>query len=123
MQGGKMLSYVKYEHELETEFREKLAEAKRKSDVRDVFSEFVVRLLQKIEPSVNLRMVEDIRFGEKDFSYHFNGELASIVEELSKGSDLMAIIGRMFEAAQHRYRKLEHDENTDYFNRGEAQKR
>jgi len=44
----KMLSYVKYEHELETEYREKLAEAKRKSDVRDVFAEFIIKLLRKL---------------------------------------------------------------------------
>lgn len=123
MHGEKMLSYVKFEHELETEYREKLSEAKRKSDVRDVFAEYVVRLLQKVEPSITLRMVEDIRFDEKDFSYRFNGELARVVEELAKNSDLMAIINRMYEAAQHRFRKIENDENVDFFNRGEAQKR
>ncbi|ODN30394.1 hypothetical protein [Fervidobacterium thailandense] len=111
----KMYSYVKYEHELETEYREKLAEAKRKSDVREIFAEYVVRLIQKINPDVPMRLVEDIRFDEKEFSYHFNGDLAKIVEEIGKNSDLMAIINRLYETAMHRYKKIEHDENTNYF--------
>uniref|UniRef100_A0A7C4GGC1 Uncharacterized protein n=1 Tax=Fervidobacterium thailandense TaxID=1008305 RepID=A0A7C4GGC1_9BACT len=111
----KMYSYVKYEHELETEYREKLAEAKRKSDVRKIFAEYVLRLIQKINPDVPMKFVEDIRFDEKEFSYQFNGDLSKIVEEIGKNSDLMAIINRMYETATHRYKKIEHDENTNYF--------
>lgn len=111
----KMVSYVKFEHELENEYREKLAEAKRKSDVRDVFSEFVIKLLKKIIPEVSLSMVEYIKFDEKEFKYEFTGELEKLIEEIGKSSDLKAIINRMYESASHRYKKIENDENIDYF--------
>jgi len=111
----KMISYVKYEHELETEYREKLAEAKRKSDVKNVFVEFIIKLLKKIEPSLPLSLMENIRFDEKEFKYEFMGELENLVNEIGKESDLKAIINRMYETAMHRYKKIEHDENIDYF--------
>jgi len=114
----KMVSYVKYEHELETEYREKLAEAKRKSDVRDVFAEFVIKLIKKINPDIPLSFEEQIRFDEKEFKFEFIDELKKVFEELSAGSDLGAIINRMFESAQHRYKKIEHDENLNYFRMG-----
>lgn len=111
----KMLSYVKFEHELETDYREKLAEAKRKSDVREIFTEFLFKLLKKIEPSISSSLLEFVKFDEKEFKFEFIGELSEMVEELSKNSDLKAIINRMYENALHRYKKIEHDENINYF--------
>jgi hypothetical protein len=119
----KMLSYVKYEHELETEYREKLAEAKRKSDVRDVFAEFILKLLRKINPDIPASLQEQIRFDEKEFLFEFVDELKKVVDELSEESDLKAIINRMYEAASHRYKKIEHDENLDYFRIGNNAKK
>ncbi|MGC8902909.1 MAG: hypothetical protein ACP5KD_06180 [Fervidobacterium sp.] len=118
----KMNSFVKFEHELETEYREKLAEAKRKSDVKDVFAEMLVRLLSKILPEVKLS-IEEIKFDEKEFKYEFTGELGKVIEEISKSSDLKAIINRMYDTALHRYKKIEHDENMDYFRLNSTQKR
>ncbi|MGC8954799.1 MAG: hypothetical protein ACP5JS_01735 [Fervidobacterium sp.] len=118
----KMNSFVKFEHELETEYREKLAEAKRKSDVKDVFAEMLVKLLSKILPEVKLS-IEEIKFDEKEFKYEFTGELGKVIEEISKSSDLKAIINRMYDTALHRYKKIEHDENMDYFRLNSTQKR
>ncbi|MEJ5257065.1 MAG: hypothetical protein WHS64_02305 [Fervidobacterium sp.] len=119
----KMLSFVKHEHELETEYREKLAEAKRKSDVREVFAEYIIRLLKKINPDVPASLVHEIKFDEKELKYEFTGELAKIVEEIGFQSDLKAIINRMYETAQHRYKKIEHDENLNYFRIGNNAKK
>lgn len=119
----KMLSFVKYEHELETEYREKLAEAKRKSDVKEFFAEYVLRLLKKINPDVPMSLIDEIKFDEKEFKYEFTGELAKVVEEIGSQSDLKAIIRRMFEAAEHRYKKIEHDENLNYFRIGNNAKK
>ncbi|MGQ9855352.1 MAG: hypothetical protein ACUVQF_01305 [Fervidobacterium sp.] len=119
----KMLSFVKYEHELENEYREKLAEAKRKSDVKEFFAEYVIRLLRKINPNVPMSLIDEIKFDEKELKYEFTGELAKIVEEIGSQSDLKAIINRMYETAQHRYKKIEHDENLDYFRIGNNAKK
>ncbi|AMW32969.1 hypothetical protein SAMN04488510_10325 [Fervidobacterium changbaicum] len=123
MEKEKMVSYVKYEHELEPEYREKLAEAKRKSDVREVFAEFVIRLLRMINPDIPFSFKEQIRFDEKEFQFEFVDELKQAVDELSAGSDLKAIINRMYEAANKRYKKIEHDENLDYFRLGNNAKK
>ncbi|MGB9795341.1 hypothetical protein [Fervidobacterium gondwanense] len=119
----KMLSFVKHEHELETEYREKLAEAKRKSDVKKFFAEYVLRLLKKINPDVPMSLINEIKFDEKEFRYEFTGDLAKVVEEIGSQSDLKAIINRMYETAQHRYKKIEHDENLDYFRIGNNAKK
>ncbi|HCI29396.1 MAG TPA: hypothetical protein PKI14_05665 [Fervidobacterium sp.] len=111
----KVFSYVKYERELETEYRRKLSEAKRKSDVRKVFYEFLFKLLTKVQPDLPNYLQEDIKFDEKEFSYSFTGELERIINELSANSDLKAIIDRMFEVAKHRYMKIAQDEDVDYF--------
>ncbi|MFN3692288.1 MAG: hypothetical protein ACK4R7_05300 [Fervidobacterium sp.] len=111
----KMLSYVKFEHELEADYREKLSEAKRKSDVREIFAEFLFKLLKKIDSNIPSDLSKFVKFDEKEFKFEFVGDLSKIVEELSKSSDLKAIINRMYESASHRYKKIEHDENLDYF--------
>lgn len=111
----RMLSYVKYEHEIETEYREKLAESKRKSDVREIFADFVFKLLKKIVPGIPSHLAELMKFDEKEFKYEFTGELSVIVDNLCKNSDLKAILNRMYESAAHRYKKIENDENLDYF--------
>jgi len=98
----KVFSYVKYERELQTDYRRKLSEAKRKSDVRKVFYEFFFKLLVMIKPDVPNNLQEDIKFDEKELTYSFTGELERIINELSANSDLKAIIDRMFEDAKHR---------------------
>jgi len=119
----KMISYVKYEHELETEYREKLAEAKRKSDVKGVFAEFIIKLIKKIKPDAPGSFSEQIRFDDKEFKFEFVDELKKLFEEISAQSDLGAIIDRMYETAKHRYKKIEHDENIDYFRVGNNSKK
>jgi len=111
----KVFSYVKYERELQTDYRRKLSEAKRKSDVRKVFYEFFFKLLVMIKPDVPNNLQEDIKFDEKELTYSFTGELERIINELSANSDLKAIIDRMFEDAKHRYMKIAQDEDVDYF--------
>ncbi|ACJ74984.1 hypothetical protein H17ap60334_10575 [Thermosipho africanus H17ap60334] len=111
--GKKIISFVKYEHEIEPSYREKLANAKRKSDVREVFINTLLELLSSIDPEFNEFSQEDIKF-ESEY-YEFSKKLEEKLEKF-KDSDLHAIIERIFEAAKNRYLKIEHDENTDYFN-------
>ena len=111
--GEKIVSYVKYEHELSHAYREKLAEAKRKSEVREVFMRFVHQLLSKIDPEVENARLEDIVFTPE--GYHITGELKEKIAPYMEKSDLEAILDRMYEAAVNRYKKIEKDENVDFF--------
>ncbi|MDK2885541.1 MAG: hypothetical protein PWP54_99 [Thermosipho sp. (in: thermotogales)] len=114
IKGEKIVSYVKYYNEIEAEYREKLVEAKRKADVREVFIYILLKFLSKIDDSIDQSYSEFIKFeGE---SFEILSPLKEKVEKLAEKSDLHAIIERIFEAARNRYIKIEHDENTDYFN-------
>ena len=114
IRGEKVYSFVKFEHEIEPTYREKLANAKKKAEVREVFELTLLELLKSISNEFEKFTQEDIKFEPKKLE--FSDELKKKVEEFSKNSDLHAIIERMYEAAQHRYQKIENDENTDYFN-------
>lgn len=114
IKGEKMLSYVKYYHEIEAEYREKLAEAKRKSDVREVFINILLKLFSKIDSSIDHSYAEYIKFDGN--LYTFESPLKEKIEKLAEKSDLLAIIERIFETAKNRYLKLKNDDNTDYFN-------
>jgi hypothetical protein len=113
IKGEKVLSYIKYYNEIESEYREKLAEAKRKADVREVFNYILLKFLSKIDNSIDQSYDEFIKFDGK--SLNFESPLKEKIEKLAEKSDLHAIIERIFEAAKNRYLKLENDENTDYF--------
>ncbi|QTA37131.1 hypothetical protein JYK00_05090 [Thermosipho ferrireducens] len=110
----KMMSYVKYEHELESEYRERLTEAKRKSEVREVFADFVLTLLEKIGENIDSSFREYITFSKDGYGFH--GRLKEVMEKYFENSDLKAIIDRFYHTAFHRYLKIENDENTNYFN-------
>ncbi|MCD6254623.1 MAG: hypothetical protein J7J80_09490 [Thermotogae bacterium] len=114
-----MRSYVKYEKELEHDFRERLNEAKRLGDVGDVFVEFAFRLLKKVESGIDENLIEDVIFDpENSQGYRLLEKLRKELEEELKTSDLPAILERMAKAAVHRYEHILRDEDrTDVFRR------
>ncbi|MBO8160921.1 MAG: hypothetical protein H0Z24_04740 [Thermosipho sp. (in: Bacteria)] len=114
IKGEKIYSYVKYYHEIEPEYREKLIEAKRKSDVREVFIYTILKFLSLIDENIDSSYSQYIRF-ESD-TFEFISPLKEKIEKLSKNSDLQSIIEKIYETAKNRYLKIEHDENSDYFN-------
>ncbi|SHH29884.1 hypothetical protein [Thermosipho atlanticus] len=114
IKGEKILSYVKYYHEIESEYREKLAESKRKSDVREVFINILIKFLSNVDSSIDQSFAEYIEFDGE--SFRFKTPLKEKIEKLAKNSDLFPIIERIFESAKNRYLRIENDENSDYFN-------
>ncbi|ABR30132.1 hypothetical protein SU69_01365 [Thermosipho melanesiensis] len=114
VKGEKIYSYVKFEHELESEYREKIALCKRKSDVLETLFETVKKLLSKINDEFKHLTRDDTKLNNEkiEFSEKWNEK----IKELYKNSDLEAIINRLTEVATHRIKKLENDENVDYFN-------
>jgi len=114
-----MRSYVKYEKELEHDFREQLNEAKRLGDVGDVFVEFAFRLLKKVRSDLDENLIEDVVFDpENPRGYRLLEKLRRELEKELKTSDLPAILERMAKAAAHRYEHILNDEDrTDVFRR------
>ena len=120
--GEKFLSFVKYEKELESEYREKLSEAKRPEEVGDIFVEFALRFLKKIVPDLDEKTyIEDVSFVPEDEEVGFtlSERLKKVLkEELVEKSDMMSILKRMVSEAIHRYKKIKSDEDrTDMFRR------
>jgi len=123
--GEKILSFVKYEKELESSYRHKLDEIKRPDEVGNVFREFVFKLLKKVKDDIPDDAVEQINFRPEDGeAFEIGEELIELLgEKLVEKSDLMAIIGRMAQSAQHRYKKIKNDdERTDLFRIGDGAK-
>lgn len=114
-----MRSYVKYQKELEHDFRERLNEAKKLGDVGDVFVEFAFKLLKKVKPDINEKLIEDVVFEpENSQGYRLLEKLQEELKEDLKMSDLPAILKRMAKAAVHRYEHILRDEDrTDVFRR------
>lgn len=112
-----MRSYVKYEKELEHEYREKLNEAKRLGDVGDVFVEYAFKLLKMVKPELDDSLIEDIAFDpENPKGYKLIENLRRELEEEFNSSDLPAILERMAKAAAHRYEHiLKDNDRTDVF--------
>lgn len=116
--GKKMLSFVKYEKELESSYRERLSSVKKPEEIGDVFIDCILSLLKKIHPEVNSNHVEEIVFDpDSSEGYTLSQSLQKILgDELLKNSDLLAIIKRFAQSALHRYHSLASDEErTELF--------
>ncbi len=123
--GEKMLSFVKIEKELESDYRRALEEVKRPDEVHKVFKEFAFRLLKKVKEDIDEDMMVFLKLTPENGEHYKMDEklLEFLGEELTKKSDLLAIIGRMAQSAAHRYLKLKRDdERTDLFRLGEGSK-
>ena len=112
--GEKVLSFVKYEKEIESEYREKLSSVKRLDEVGEVFIEFAMKFLKKVVPELDEReFIEDISFvpENEEIGFTLSTRLKKFLkEEIIEKSDLMAILKRMADEAIHRYKKIKSDE-------------
>lgn len=116
--GEKVLSFVKFEKELESAYREKLASVKRPEETRDVFVEFALKLLSKVNPSITLNHRDHIHFEpDSESGYRLSPQLEQILgSEVLTKSDLPAILKRMALSAAHRRTALlSNTERTDLF--------
>jgi len=115
----KFFSHVKELKEIESEYREKLMEAKNPPQVVDVFIDTTFKLLKKIVPDLDLRHIEHISFApEEEIPFHFDKPLRELLESYFDNSDLEQIIAKLAETAKHRYMQILHDEDrTDMFRR------
>ena len=122
MRGEKMLSFVKYEKLLESDYRRALDDIKRPDEIWKVFVEYAFKLLKMVKEDLPDKMKKEIRFvpGGKDEVFKLSDQLLDHLGELVEKSDLLAIINRMASSALHRYKKLKSDnERTDLFRLGE----
>ncbi|AEH51763.1 hypothetical protein [Pseudothermotoga thermarum] len=115
--GKKVLSYVKYEKELESAYRERLSLVKRPEEVGKVFVEFALNLLSKIDPRIDKSFSDQIFFElNVGSNYRLSTFLQSLLADHLSSSDLSAILERMASTAAHRYKALTSNaERTDYF--------
>ncbi len=118
---GEKLSFIKHYNQMEHEYREKLNEAKTKSEVGDVFIDHVYEFLTRLEIDLKKRNIEHIVFTpENEKPYYFEKPLLEKVKELFKTSDLESILEKMAEEAKHRFLKIQQDEDrTEMFRRGQ----
>ena len=122
MRGEKMLSFVKYEKLLESDYRRALDDIKRPDEIWKVFVEYAFKLLKMVKEDLPDKMKKEIRFvpSGKDEVFKLSDQLLDHLGELVEKSDLLAIINRMASSALHRYKKLKSDnERTDLFRLGE----
>ncbi len=116
----KMYSYVKYEKELESDYRRALDQVKRPEEVADVFREYAFKLVSMIYEDLSSDMKEHLKLTTDDGDVEIEGELKEKLSEALEKSDLMAILKRMAQDAINRYKKLKHDdERTDLFRLGD----
>lgn len=116
--GEKILSFVKLEKEIESAYREKLSSAKRPEETGEIFIEFAIGLLSKINPQINRNYIDQIYFDpESENGFRLSASLEKILgEEVLKKSDLTAILKRMALNAAHRRKTLISDnERTNMF--------
>ncbi len=116
--GEKITSFVKFEKEIESAYRERLSSTKRPEETGDVFLEFAVELLSKINPQINRNYIDQIYFDpQSENGYRLSPNLEKILgEEVLKKSDITAILKRMALNAVHRRKTLIADnERTDMF--------
>lgn len=116
--GEKVLSFVKFEKELESAYRERLSAVKRPEETGDVFVEFALKLLNRVNPSITRNHWDHVRFEpETENGYRLSKELEQIIgEEILTKSDLPAILKRMALNAAHRRKALlSNAERTDLF--------
>ncbi len=121
--GEKMLSFVKYEKELESDYRRALDEVKRPEEIHKVFTEYAFKFLKMVKDDLDDRMRDQIKLLPDEENFEIGDELTENLSELTEKSDLMAILKRMAESASHRYLKLKKDdERTDLFRLGDSSK-
>ena len=121
--GERMLSFVKYEKELESDYRRALDEIKRPEEIHKAFSEYAFKFLKMVKEDLNDRLKEQIKLLPDEENFKIGDDLIKELDELVKKSDLMAILKRMADSATHRYLKLKKDdERTDLFRIGDSSK-
>ena len=121
--GEKMLSFVKYEKELESDYRRALDEIKRPEEIHKVFAEFAFKFLKMVKDDLDDRLKEQIKLLPDEENFKIGDGLTKELGELVEKSDLMAILRRMADSAVHRYLKLKRDdERTDLFRLGDSSK-
>ncbi len=121
--GEKMLSFVKYEKELESDYRRALDEIKRPEEIYKAFAEYAFRFLKMVKKDLEDGMKDQIKLLPDDEDFEIGDRLTEELGELVEKSDLMAILKRMAESASHRYLKLKKDdERTDLFRLGDSSK-
>lgn len=121
--GEKMLSFVKHEKELESDYRRALDEVKRPEEIHKVFTEYAFKFLKMVKDDLDDRMRDQIKLLPDEENFEIGDELTENLSELTEKSDLMAILKRMAESASHRYLKLKKDdERTDLFRLGDSSK-
>lgn len=116
--GEKVLSFVKFEKEIESAYRERLSSTKRPEETADVFLEFAIGLLNKVNPQITRNHIDQIYFEpEHENGYRLSPNLEKILgEEVVKKSDITAILKRMALNAVHRRKTLITDnERTNMF--------
>ncbi|WP_041081126.1 hypothetical protein [Thermotoga profunda] len=116
--GEKVLSFVKFEKEIESAYRERLSNTKRPEETGDVFLEFAIGLLSKVNPQITRNHIDQIYFEpESENGYRLSPNLEKILgEEVLKKSDITAILKRMALNAAHRRKTLIADnERTNLF--------
>ena len=118
--GEKIFSYVKFEKELESDYRRSLDQVKRPEEVADVFQEFAFKLLNMIYEDIPSKLKDDIKLSADDEEFELSEKLRELLAEKLEKSDLTAILNRMAKDAINRYKKLKHDdERTDLFRLGD----
>ncbi len=123
--GEKILSFVKYEKEIESDYRRALEDTKRPDEIHKVFREYAFKILKNVKKDIKEDMIDYLKLtpnSEEHFSV--GDELTKLLgKDLLGKSDLLAILGRMAISAAHRYIKLKRDdERTDLFRLGEGSK-
>ena len=124
IRGEKILSFVKYEKELESDYRRHLDDVKRPDEVGKVFVEFAFKLIKMVKSEIPDGYIEEIGFDpESDVPFKLGNGLKEALSDLYEKSDLPAILERMARSAQNRYKKLKKDdERTDLFRLGDNAK-
>lgn len=116
--GEKFLSFVKFEKEIESAYREKLSATKRPEETADVFIEFAINFLSKIKPEITRNHIDQIYFDpDSENGYKLSPNLEKILgNEILNSSDLPAILKRLALSAVHRRKALvSNNERTNMF--------
>ncbi|BBJ27903.1 hypothetical protein [Athalassotoga saccharophila] len=115
-----MYSYTHIEKEISKNYRERLNETKKPSEVMDVFSKTVIDLLSRINEDFAKYTPSDVKLdvdGETKYEISENLKKDPRFDYLIRESDLPAIIERLAKDAANRYLKLvKDDDKTATFN-------
>ncbi|HEU24418.1 MAG: hypothetical protein C0176_05960 [Mesoaciditoga sp.] len=115
-----MYSYTNIEKEISKNYRERLNEAKKPSEVMDIFSKTIIDLLSRINEDFAQYTLSDIKLdinSEKKYEISENLSKDPRFDYLIRESDLPAIIERLAKDAANRYLKLvKDDDKTATFN-------